>query len=209
MAPSISSPLRFSNIGFIAALIILAATTVYGVFQFRTLQAYSQALVQNEESLQKSNAALAVEKKSYQGIADERAKRQAELGKKLMTILPPDENYTDLTRQFDNYFADHDRPGNSILQSSLRFGKGTPMQDIPDVSMLQVSMNLEATRDNFLKFLQYVSNSGSLDTITRLMDINSVQLNFPEGGEVVQDLGQKINFTVDMNAYYLTPKVPR
>ncbi|MBI2638272.1 hypothetical protein HYW83_01640 [Candidatus Peregrinibacteria bacterium] len=203
------SPLRISNITFALALILLTASAVYGVFQFRGLQGYKQALVQSEESVQKLGGVFTSEKKNYQTLADERAKKQAELGKKLLTILPPDENYTDLTRQFDNYFADHDRPGNPILQSSLRFGKGTPMQDIPDVSMLQVSMNLEATRDNFLKFLQYVSNSGSLDTITRLMDINSVQLNFPEGGEVVQDLGQKINFTVDMNAYYLTPKVPR
>lgn len=203
------SPLRISNITFALALIILAGSAAYGVFQFRSLQEYKQALIQSQEGIAQLGVTFTSEKKNYQTLADERAKKQAELGKKLMAILPPDENYTDLTRQFDNYFADHDRPGNPILQSSLRFGKGAPIQDIPDVSELSVSMNLEATRDNFLKFLQYVSNSGSLDSVTRLMDINSIQLNFPEGGEVVQDLGQKINFTVDMNAYYLTPKVAR
>ena len=124
-------------------------------------------------------------------------------------ILPPDENYTDLTRQFDDYFSNHDKPGNPILQSSLRFGKGTPVANLPDVSLLPVAMNLEATRDNFLKFLEYVSSSGSRDSVSRMMDINSIQLNFPEGGEVVKDLSQKINFTVDMNTYYLTPKVAR
>ena len=41
------------------------------------------------------------------------------------------------------------------------------------------------------------------------MEINSIQLNFPEGGEVISNPKQRINFTVDMNAYYETPKVAR
>ncbi len=209
MSSSVSSPLRFSNIGFIAALIILAATTVYGIFQFRTMQGEAQAIVDNDTRVQALNGGLKDIKKTYQVFADARTKRQAELAKKLSIILPPDENYTDLTRQFDDYFSNHDKPGNPILQSSLRFGKGAPVGNLPDVSALPVAMNLEATRDNFLKFLEYVSSSGSLDSVSRMMDINSIQLNFPEGGEVVKDLSQKINFTVDMNSYYLTPKVAR
>jgi hypothetical protein len=209
MPSSIPSPLRISNIAFAFALIILTASTVYGVFQFRELQGKNKAIIDNETRFQEQSILLAEAKKTYQALADTYAKKQKDLGNKILNILPPDENYTDFTRQLDKYFADHDKPGNPIFQSSLRFGKGAADAKIPDVSMLPISMNVEATRDNFLKFLEFVSSSGSLENSTRMMDINSIQLNFPEGGEVVKDLSQKINFTVDMNAYYLTPKVAR
>lgn len=204
-----STPFRSSNIYFVITLIVFVAAAVYSAFQFQTLRAYKQAIADNEIRYGELTLKLDNERTEFQPFAEKRAQAQAEFGKKIVTILPSDENYTDLTRQLDNYFAEHDTPGNPIFQSSLRFGKGGPVEPMPGVSSLPVNMNIEATRDNFFKLLEFVNNSGSLETGTRLMEINSIQLNFPEGGEVVKDLKQKINFTVDMNAYYQTPKISR
>lgn len=203
------SYLRASNVYFLLATLTFAGAVAYGILQYRIFEGESAAIVKNAaelatltETVEKSSAAFKI-------FAEERAKKQAELAKKLRNILPPDENYTDLTRQLDQYFIEHDKVGNPIFQSSLRFGKGAPAAGLSGVSTLSMSMNLEATRDNFYKFLDFVHNSGSLETGTRLMDINSVQLNFSEGGEVVKNPKQEINFTVDMNAYYQTPRVAR
>ena len=48
-----------------------------------------------------------------------------------------------------------------------------------------------------IKFLHLLENSGSLDDQIRLMDIQSIRLNFD--GEDDSDI---INFTVQINAYF-------
>ena len=209
MTPNTSKVLRPSNIYFVFALVIVSAAVAYGVLQFQILQSEKQAVLDNEARQAQVTGVLADEKAGFKTFADERAKKQEELGDKISGILPPDENYTELTRSLDNYFAEHDRAGNSIQQDNLRFGKGSPLPQMSNVSALPVFMNLRSTRDNFFKFLDFVNNSGSLETGTRLMDINSIDITFSKGGEVIEDMKQEIVFNVSMNAYYQTPKVAR
>ncbi len=204
-----NSIFNLGNIYFFLALILFGGSAVYATLNYQIVRAESQAVVENEVMRDSVRNRLKTEKEAFRVFADERAKKQSEYMKKIASILPPDENYTDLTRLLDDYFARNDTPGNPIFQSSLRYGKGTPVSGTPGVSSLPIAMNLESTRDNFFKFLNFVNNSGSLENGLRLMEINSIQLNFPEGGEVLSDPTQKINFTVDMNAYYETPKVQR
>lgn len=208
--PSYNQPqFKTSNIYFFLALLILVGSVAYGAVQYKLLNAERQAIIDSQSTQLQLNGSLDKAQTAYKTLADDRAKKQQDFSKKIASILPADENYTDVTRLIDDYVAENDRPGNSILESSLRFGKGAPVSDVPSVSALPMSMNIEATRDNFFKFLNFVWNSGSLDSGARLMDINSIQLNFPGEGEVIKDPQQKINFTIDMNAYYQTPKVAR
>lgn len=187
----------------------MSAGVVYGIFQYRIFSAEGAATVDNQARIAELGQQVSAKKADFKKLGDAHAQTQVEFGKKMDSILPADESYTDLTRVLDNFFADQDTPGNPIFQSSLRFGKGAAVSAMSGISALPISMNIEGTRDNFFKFLDFVNNSGSLDTGVRLFEITSVQLNFPEGGEVLKDLKQKINFTVDMNAYYQTPKVAR
>ncbi|MEK7524193.1 MAG: hypothetical protein AAB588_04155 [Patescibacteria group bacterium] len=204
-----SSYLRASNIYAALSVLIFAGALAYGIFQFQDLRAKSQAMKDNSIRLEQLDQALKIATADYKTFGQQRAKKTDELAKKISSILPPDENYTDLTRLLDNYFSEHDTAGNPIFQASLRFGKGEPVANFPDISALPVSMNIDGTRDNFFKFLDFVKNSGTLESGTRFMEVNSIQLNFTDGGEVVKDLKQNLNFTLDMNAYYQTPKVSR
>lgn len=207
--PAVRQGLRASNIYAALSVLIFAGALVYGIFQFQDLRAKSRAMKDNTARLEQLDLALKVATADYKAFGEQRAKKTQELAKKISSILPPDENYTDLTRLLDNYFSEHDTARNPIFQASLRFGKGGPVANFPDISALPVSMNIEGTRDNFFKFLDFVKNSGTLESGTRFMGINSIQLNFPDGGEIVKDLKQNLNFTLDMNAYYQTPKVTR
>lgn len=188
---------------------ILAAAVAYGVLQYKIFVAEGQAIADNASTIQQLTQTTTSTEAKLKALADARTKDQTAFEKKIASILPEDENYTELTRLFDDYFAQHDTAINPMFQSSLRFGKGSPLEAVPEVSALPISMNVESTRDNFLKFLDFVNETGSLETGSRLMSINSIQLNFPDEGEVIKDPNQKINFTVDMNAYYQTPKVTR
>ena len=204
-----SNYLHKSNFYFFLALIVFAGAVMYGALHYRILSDERVAIISNEESRTALSDELAAGQTSFQSFAEQRAKKQEEFSKKIAAILPVDDNYTDLTRQIDNYFVEHDRPGNALFLSSLRFGKGAPVESTAALSVLPVSTNIEGTRDNFFKFLDFVKTSGSLESGTRLLEIKSIQLNFPEGGEVVKDLKQKLNFTVELNAYYQTPRVGR
>lgn len=198
--------LKASNIYFALGLAVLVGVTVYGVFQYKTYTAEGYAIQNNEQEFTELSGELENSQNTFKVFAEERSKEQLEFGKKIVRILPPDENYTEFTRQLDDYFSQHDLPGNPVFQSSLGFGKGGPLEGMEGISMLPVTMTIEATRDNFFKFLDFVESSGSLDNGVRLMEVNSIQLNFPDGGEVLKDLKQKINFTVDMSVYYQTPQ---
>lgn len=209
MKSNVLSVLRLSNVYFALALVVAIAATAYGVTEARVLRLTKEAVSQNEQTVQLKSDDLKTLKDRYDTLAEDQTVRHEDLSRKIGDILPPNENYTDLTRSLDRYFDENDTPANPIFQSSLRFGKGVSTQEASDISALPFSMNIEGTRDNFFKFLDYIKNAGSLETGVRLMDIESIQLNFPEGGEIVRDLRQRINFTVDMNAYYHTPKVAR
>lgn len=201
--------LHISNIYFVLAAAVLVITVVYGVVQGRVFALEKAAVADNENTIRQKESVLQDIQRQYSDLASEESEKQEEMLRRIANILPPDENYTELTRQLDRYFLDNDRPGNQILQSSLRFGKGAPVEGTKDISALPFSMNIEATRENFFRFLDYVNSSGSMENGTRLMDIKSIQLNFPEEGENIRNPRQMINFTVDMNAYYHTPKVER
>lgn len=204
-----NSFLKLSNIYFGLTVILLGTGVYYGVSQFQMMQAETLAIEDNKARVVELEKKLVTETGEFKSFAEERAGKQAELSKKLFSILPSDENYTDITRQLDNYFAEHDKQGNPIFLSNLRFGKGESVADVPSLSGLSINMNIQSTRDNFYKFLEFVKNSGSLDTGVRLMEINSINLNFSEGGEIVKDPKQQIDFNMDMTAYYQTSKVPR
>lgn len=209
MKISLQPIIRLSNVYFTLALMALAAAGVYGFFQFLDFRAEAKAIEDNKATQEELSQTIVKINADFKKTGEEQAKRQADLAKKMTSVLPPDENYTDLTRQFDRYFETNDKVGNPMFVGSLRFGKGAPDETMSNISVLPVSMNIEATRDNFFKFLEYVNGSGILENGVRLMDIDSIHLNFPEGGELVKDLKQKLNFTVQMNAYYKTPEVPR
>ena len=198
-----------STVYYVLALLILVAVGVYGMAKYKLLNDQKAAVVDNELTASALNATLKKEKDAYSVFAEEQTPLQVQLGKNIAAVLPPDENYTDLTRLFDSFFKANDKSNNPIFQSSLRFGKSQPVAQMFEISSLPISMNIEGTRDNFFKFIDYVNKSGNLEEGMRLMEINSIQLNFPDGGEIIDDEKQLINFTLDMTAYHQTPKVER
>ena len=68
-------------------------------------------------------------------------------------------------------------------------------------SILPLTMTIRSSSDNFRKFLQMIEHSGSFTEQIRLMDLQSIRLNF--GNDDSQNVeSQIINFTVQINAYF-------
>lgn len=196
------SNFKSSTLYYSLAVLIAVVAIMYGLLQYKVMQAQAQAIVNNNSAitaLVEKNKKL---KEYYSRFAASQTEVQKKLSQALDDIIPIGEHYTDLTRVFDAFFAQHDSAKNPIVQSSLRFGKGTPVEGIPSIGALPITMNIEGTRANFFAFLQFINNSGTFTEHNRLIAINSIQLNFPDGGEVLKNQYQVINFTVEMTAYY-------
>ncbi len=185
----------------LAVLITLVAVT-YGLTQYKVMQAQAAAVVDNRNVISALSQRKEKLQKYYDAFAATQVDVQAQLLQSLNEIVPIGEQYTDLTRQFDAFFASHDSATNPVFQSSLRFGKGVVVSGMPNIGALPVTMNIESSRENFFAFLEFINQSGIQASHTRLITINSIQLNFPDGGEVLENKHQVLNFTVDMSAYY-------
>lgn len=206
MTSANQSFLRASNIYLFLALVLFAGSVIYGIMQFNVLNLSETAIASNKQRTEEIAQAVKKTQEEFQTLANEQFKKRANFLKKINSILPADENYTELAKQFDNYFSDSDKPGNPIFQSNLNFGKGAPVKGTVGVSVLPFTTNLEGSRSNLFKFLEFVRDSGSLENGVRLLEIKSIDLSFPEEGEQANNPKQEIKFNVSMNAYYQTSK---
>ncbi|MBT7736357.1 hypothetical protein HN709_01595, partial [Candidatus Peregrinibacteria bacterium] len=139
------------------------------------------------------------EKVQYEDVKDDAYALNEEIEEKLQYILPPGDDYTELTRQLDAIEEELASVNDPFEVSNLDYQS---VQVTPEFSVLPVRMNIRSSAENFQEFLHIVETSGSLDDRLRLFDISSIRLNF-EGTD--QGVGPEIiSFTVQLNAYFQT-----
>ncbi len=118
-------------------------------------------------------------------------------------VFPTDEKHTNLTRNIEAFSNDLHRKKDPFLISNLQYGD--PKQhEADDYMILPFQMTIHSSHDNFIRFLKYVENSGTLTEKTRLLDIQSIVINFvtPKGSQGNTSGKTEINFNVAMNSYF-------
>jgi len=196
---------------FLTVVVVIAAG-VYGFFQFQQLSEIQSALAKGQSdltSLQSAEKRIATAYSEIKNVYDDNFNTIKDT---INAVFPSEENYTKLTRLLDAFILDNNNTTlNPIFMSDLRFSK--PRIDKENgYSVLPITLTLETTRDNLEKFLEFVENSGSLDTGIRLMDVKSISISFPNEqvsafetastGEVGLPT---INVSVALNAYFQIP----
>ena len=120
----------------------------------------------------------------------------------LNLVLPQTENHTILTRNLEKFETDNNRAKDPFNISSLQY-MPIKIQASKDYDILPLSLTIHCSYTNFFKFLEYVGNSGTLSDGTRLLDIQSIVINFmsPKGTDNNISGQDEINFNVSINAY--------
>lgn len=179
------------------AVICLVVILSMGFFTYTKWNEYSYAKVIVEEnkkliSVMKEN--LTEETTDYAAQKDDFAVLQKNIGNKLEDIFPREDDYQNLTRQFDSFEELISTKNNPFEVSNISF-----LNVVEDeyFKILPVRMSIRSSKENFTKFLHLIESSGSFEENVRLMDISSIRLNFEE----VEGKGL-INFTVQINAYF-------
>ena len=122
-------------------------------------------------------------------------------------VLPGDENHTYLTRSLEKFETDFNRLKDPFNISNLQYQKA----ELPGEKAyrkLPLKLTIHSSYNNFFKFLEFIQNSGTLSEGTRLLDIDSITINFvkPKGAEDNTSGQDEINFNISMNAYIRSQK---
>ncbi len=178
----------------VLCLIIIASM---GFFSYQKWQEYtliSTAVEKNKDLVAALRNNVSDEKSSYELNKEGFNSMNEEIEEKLEYIFPSADDYTSLTRQIDAFEEELAKKNSPFNISNIEYMTA----EIADsYALLPLRMSIESSDDNFTKFLHLLENSGSLDDQVRLMDIQSIRLNFNE-----DDGSDIINFTVQINAYF-------
>jgi methyl-accepting chemotaxis protein len=184
----------YTKVYAVLCLIIIASM---GFFSYQKWQEYSlikTAVEKNKDLVAALRENVADEKSAYELNKEGFNSMNEEIEEKLEYIFPSADDYTSLTRQIDEFEEELSKKNNPFNISNIEYMTASATDSY---STLPFRMSIESSDDNFTKFLHLLENSGSLDDQVRLMDIQSIRLNFDEDDE--SDI---INFTVQINAYY-------
>lgn len=183
------------------ALLCLVIVVCMGFFSYQKWQEYSlskEAISKNKELIVALRNKVSDEKSVYESEKDGFNNLNKEIEEKLKYILPASDNYTDLTRQIDSYEEELSRKNNPFEIANIDYQS---IVETENYSILPFRMNIKSSGDNFTKFLHLIENSGSLKDQVRVMDIQSIRLNFSDSENEGQT-SESIDFTVQINAYF-------
>ncbi|MCD6109531.1 hypothetical protein J7J83_02125 [bacterium] len=118
-------------------------------------------------------------------------------------VFPETEKHTLLTRTLESFSNNLNRTKDPFIISNLQYLKPVKSED-ESLMILPFTMTIHSSHDNFIKFLEYIENSGTLTDKTRLLNIKSIVINFvaPEGTQKNTSGKDEINFNVAMNSYF-------
>lgn len=125
------------------------------------------------------------------------------------TVLPKEENYTELTRKLDAYVEQNHSTINPMFMSDLKFSEARVDKN-KDFAVLPFTLTLNTTRDNLENFLRFIETSGSLSDNIRLMDVTSISISFAtQSRQSAITTGTKdaqlLNVSLALNAYFQKP----
>ena len=202
---------KIRNHVFILVLLLIAAG-IYGFLQYQKLSVANNAL-------EKGQAALSALESTKNNLATQYPVQRKQFYenfagalKSLKDVYPTEENYTRLAITFDQLFKDLNRSDNQAFLSDLKFGQAQSDAE-KDYAVLPINMTFSGTRNNFDAFLNFIENSGDLTDGNRLMDINSININFSDSSDQnaesrkqTLDPGKKIiTASITLNAYFQAP----
>lgn len=183
------------------ALLCAVMALAMGLYVYAKWTEYDLArrgVNQNRQFVSSLRAEAAKDMADFDLDKKEHEQLSRDIEQKLKVIFPATDDYTALTRQIDFYEMELSKKNSPFEISNIDY-QGSSQDE--NYSILPFSMNIRSSRENFIKFLHLIENSGALKNKIRLMDISTIRLTFVSD---TKDLGapEIISFFVQINAYF-------
>ncbi|MBU0981460.1 hypothetical protein KKC94_02090 [Patescibacteria group bacterium] len=177
------------NKGIIGAFLILVALGL-GLWQWNIR---SSNLISIQALSAEANGLVAQENllnKRYEEIKPELNAARESAGQQIEAVFPTNDDVTNLTRLFDDFEVKNNFDSNPFLINSVNYLN--PLEE-DNYRILPMTMQITASKKNFLKFLEYIESSGSLESEVRLMSVESITVKYPDTYGGIYDVGLQIN----------------
>lgn len=179
-------------------LALLLALGFYALWQWNVMQALdvtAEGAYSNTENFRSIQEQLLQDHQTLKARV-QTSRREAE--QNLSLVFPSSENLTGLTRMIDDFAARNHFAENPFFVSSIDYGSPVEVED-GSAQALPFTLKVSASRKNLDRFFDYVDASGTLTSGTRLLSIESIDLQYPDTFNGVFEA------TLHMNAYFARP----
>lgn len=191
---------RSIKLYLILLVLIVLGVAYFGVEKYFEYSDKSSVVTQSESLLSQLEKDAKKEQDDYTAIKTDYKDANSALALELGEVFPLDENYTKLTKAFDDYFVKN--TNNKSVANDIQYG--TPVSEPGSkYDVLPITMNIVTSEANFYDFLRFVQSSGTLSKKLRLIDLKSIQLNFSDDSGSGGSSGKSsIQFRATLNAYF-------
>lgn len=180
---------------FIAGIFIIMIAIGYGVFQWFEREALLVEAARLSTEASTLTATSDKLKEDYDAIKVEVTAARETSAQELSVVFPTKEDLTVLTRTLDTWASEHNFASNPFFISSLAY-ESPKMSDSGTYRYLPLRMNLETSKKNLSKFLEYIETSGSLEGEVRLMTGEDIKIQYPD------EFGGSYEVQIEINAYF-------
>ncbi|MBU1992103.1 MAG: type 4a pilus biogenesis protein PilO [Patescibacteria group bacterium] len=190
---------RKANFFLTLSALLFVAVFYYGVTGYLELSEKSDIVEQSAHGSADIGTSLEDAESEYRDLSETHDTLKETVRGEILNVFPEQEQYTELTRKLDDYFTSVGSSKSLLVANNLQFGSSRVSED-ENYYVLPINMTITASEDNFYNFLNFIHQSGSLSSQTRIMDIRSIKINFRSPGAASG--AEEINFNVQLNAYY-------
>lgn len=179
----------------IAALLILGLAVVFGLWQASVLEAHR--ITANSLNQEAANLAVVQTQllEAHKDLKVNVSGSRLQSAQSLSRVFPVKENLTDLTRLLDDFAIKNHFDTNPFFISSLSYQTAQAPEG-ESYKMTPLVLNVTTSRKNLERFLDFINQSGSLESNVRLMSVESISMAFPE------QFGGAYDVTFLINAYF-------
>ena len=198
------------NIYVYYGIAVLVTGGTVGLHTMPSLAELEQAKLQIEQAEQEiTNIEQQIQEKEAESInlANNFNLYSEKYSPRIDKALPPDEDLFPLTRFIEQYALQLEKSGVMTL-SAISFGG---LEDKGEYSKLPIRLSFQANNVNFVRVMQLVANSGSIEEKDfyngepiRMMQVENISVtipNFDNDGELVMDEDPLYSINLQLSAF--------
>lgn len=187
-----------------AAIVILLTVGLYIIPNVKALNNTKEQIIVFQGKNKLLEDQIAEKEKNHERVADELSLFEEKYRPRLQEAFPDEENIPELTRFLEDFSLQLEQTGHISL-NNISYGTSTHEGNY---SILPVRLSFEANNVNFVRFMQMIKSSGSIDEKdfyegkpVRLMRVERMSVSIPkltEGNE--EDQIYSVN--MEISAFY-------
>ncbi len=181
-------------------LIILLIINIFFSFKFYKVKTELNNLKNESEELDNK---LDSSEADYIKFKSDTESQKAKYSQTLDSVLPSNEDITNLNRQIEDFANSIDSSSSPIYLEKISYGNSEQDKNSPNLYLLPFSVGFKSSEENFYKMLKFIESSGNIENKVRLMEVTKIAANSQsEEAQEGESTVKLYSFQIEGNAYF-------